>query len=139
MSSFKFKIVGGKELDAALKRIGPDFERKIAKGAVRAGANVIAKQAKENAPVDDGTLRNSIRVVARSKRIGDAVVSVVTRAGKRWRSKNMDAWYAGLIEFGTKNRPATPFLRPALDAKGAEAVKAMSRYITKRIAKLAKG
>ena len=134
---FDFHIEGAKELDAALKRLGLDMERKIAKSAVRAGATVIAKEAKNNVPVESGTLRNSIRVVTRSKRVGDAVASVVTRSGKKWRSKNMDAWYAPLIEFGTKNRPATPFLRPALDVKGPEAIKKMSEVIQKRISKLA--
>ena len=139
MSNFKFQIQGAKELEQALKRLGPDLERKVAKSAVRAGATVIAKEARLNVPVESGTLRNSIRVVTRSKRVGDAVASVVTRSGKKWRSKNMDAWYAPLVEFGTKNRPATPFMRPALDTKGGEAIKRMSEVIQKRIAKFAKG
>lgn len=139
MSSFNFKIEGGKELEAALKRLGPDLERKIAKGAVRAGANVIAKEARLLVPFDDGTLKRSIRVVTRSRRTGDAVASVVTRAGRRWRARGMDAWYAGLIEFGTKHRAATPFMRPALDSKAGEAIKAMSKYIQRRIHKLAGG
>ena len=136
--TFNFEIKGGKELDRALKQLGPKFEKRIAKSAVRAGANVIAKEARLNVPEDSGTLKKSIKVVARSKRVGDAVASVVTRSGKKWRSKGMDAWYAPLIEFGTKNRPATPFLRTALDSKVAEAIKAMSKQIQKRIKKLAK-
>lgn len=139
MSRFDFEIKGGRELEDALRRLGPDLERKVAKGAARAGANVIAKEAIRLAPEDDGTLKRSIKVVTRSQRVGDAVVSIVTRAGKRWQSKGMDAWYAGLIEFGTKFRPATPFLRPAMDSKAPEALKAISAYIQKRIGKLAKG
>lgn len=139
MSSFNFKIEGGKELDTALKQLGRDLEKKVAKSAVRAGATVIAKEARLHVPVESGTLKNSIRVVTRSKRTGDAVASVVTRSGKKYRSKNMDAWYAPLVEFGTKNMPAKPFLRPALDSKGGDAIKRMSEIIQKRIAKLAKG
>jgi len=137
--TLSFKIQGGKELDNALKELGKDLEKKVAKSAVRQGANVIAKEARLNAPVgNSGNLRRSIRVVARSRRVGDAVVSVVTRSGKKWQSRGMNAWYAGLVEFGTKNRAATPFIRPALDSKSAEAVKAMSLMIQKRISKLAK-
>ncbi len=139
MSSFNFKIEGGKELDAALKMLGRDLETKIAKSAVRAGAQVIRKEAMLNVPVESGTLRNSIRVVTRSKRVGDAVASIVTRSGKKWQSKGMNAWYAPLVEFGTKHRSATPFLRPALDVKGQAAVKKMSETIQKRISKLAAG
>lgn len=140
MSSFKFKIEGAKELDRALKQMGPKFEKRIAKGAVRAGATVIAKQAKLNAPVESGTLRKSIKVVSRSRRVGDAVASVATRSGKKWASRGMNAWYAGKVEFGAPGIgiDAKPFLRPALDAKAPEAIKAMSEYIQKRIAKMAK-
>ena len=133
--TFNFEIKGGKELDRALKQIGPKFEKRIAKGAVRAGANVIAKEARLNVPKDSGTLKKSIKVVARSKRVGDAVASVVTRSGKKF--KGMNAWYAPMIEFGTKFRAATPFLRPAMDTKGSEVIRAMSDYIQKRIRKLA--
>ena len=135
----KFKINGAKELERNLKRLPLTLERRVAKSAVRAGAAVIAKEAKQRAPVDTGVLKRSIKVVARSRRFGDAVASVVTRAGKRWQSKNMDAWYAGLVEFGTRQRPATPFLRPAVDATQKQAVRAMAKKARERIAKLALG
>jgi len=140
VSNFNFKIEGGKQLDQALKNLGIELEKKIAKSAVRAGANVIAKQARLNAPVGrSGTLRRSIKVVTRSKRTGDAVASVVTRSGKKWTKKGMNAWYAGKVEFGTKNKAARPFMRSALESKREEAIKRMSQVIQTRIAKLAKG
>ena len=78
-----FKIEGAKELNKALGSFTKDIEQKIAKQAVRAGANVIAKEARLLAPMGlTGTLKRSIKVVARSKRTGDAVASVVTRSGK---------------------------------------------------------
>lgn len=130
-----YSVEGGAELNAALSRFGKDVERKIAKTAVRAGASVIAKEAKLNAPVGrTGTLKRSIKVVARSKRTGDAVASVVTRSGRKWTARNMNAWYAGKVEFGSKGIPARPFLRPALDTKGPEAIQAMSEKVQQRIA-----
>lgn len=139
MNSFKFHIQGGKELDQALGRLPEKIERNVAKSAVRAGANVIAKEARLRAPVDDGVLKRSIKVVARSKRLGPAVVSVATRSGKKWQERGMNAWYAPLVEFGTRFRPATPFLRPALDSKAGEAIKAMAKKAQERISKLAVG
>jgi len=148
MSSFSFNIQGAKELDNALKSLGIELETKIARSAVRAGAVVIKDRAVELAPISEeeghsGTLKRSIQVVMRSKKVGDAVASVVTRAGKKYNTKGMNAWYAGMIEFGTKHRRATPFMRPALDSQGQNAVKRMSEVIQKRIAffarKAAKG
>lgn len=138
MSGFEFKIRGAKELDNALKSLGIELETKIAKSAIRAAAVVVAKEAKLRAPADGGVLKNSIQVVTRSKRKGAAVASVVTRSGKRWNAKNMNAWYAGKVEFGTIYVPARPFLRPALDVKGAAAVKRMSEVINKKITLFAK-
>ncbi len=135
MSSSDFKIIGAKELDKALKQIGPKFEKRIAKGAIRAGARVISKQAKENAPKKSGALRKSIQIVAR--RSGDAVVSIVTRSGAKFIKMGRGTAYAHIIEFGSKDRAATPFLRPALDSKAKDAIKAISTYIQKRLSKLA--
>jgi len=133
-----FKIEGAKELNKALGSFTKDIEQKIAKQAVRAGANVIAKEARLLAPMGvTGTLKRSIKVVARSKRTGDAVASVVTRSGKKYTFRNMNAWYAGMVEFGTSKNPARPFLRPALDSKGPEAIKAISNKIVARIKKMA--
>ena len=139
MSSFSFNIQGAKELDNALKSLGIELETKIARSAVRAGAVVIKNRAVELAPmgsdgVADGTLKRSIQVVMRSKKVGDAVASVVTRSGEKWDAKGMNAKYAGKVEFGTKHRRATPFMRPALDSQGQTAVKRMSEVIQKRIA-----
>lgn len=150
MSSFEFRIQGADELDAALKAIGIEMERKIARSAVRAGAKVIADRARELAPEgspDDkwgknytpGTLRRSIQVVTRSQKTGDAVASVVTRSGKKWQAKQMDAWYAPLVEFGTEKMQAQPFMRLALDSKYREAIQRMSEVIQKRIRKAAAG
>ena len=134
--SLTFKIEGAKELERALKQIPLKFQKRIAKSAVRAGANVILKEARQRVSVDRGVLKKSLRVVSRSRRVGDAVASVVTRAGKKWQARGMDARYAGKVEFGTKTRPATPFLRPALDTKAAEAIKAIAKMITKKIGAL---
>jgi len=128
-----YKITGGKALDKALSQIPIKFEKRIAKSAIRAGANVILKDARLRAPQDTGTLKKSLRVVSRSRRVGDAVVSVVTRSGKKWTAKGMNAWYAGKVEFGSKGIPARPFLRPALDSKAKEAIQAVSKMIIKKI------
>jgi len=138
MSSFSFKIEGIREINAALEKFSFNMERNIAKSAVRAGANVIAKEARLIVPVGKSkTLKKSIRVVARSRKQGHAVASIVTRSGKEWRKKGMDAWYAPLVEFGTKYIPARPFMRRALDGKVREVVQAMSDTVEKRIMGLA--
>lgn len=53
-----------------------------------------------------------------------------------------DTWYWRLVEFGTKNAPANPFLRPALsqntDAAISMAASEMNKWIDRNLKKIAK-
>ncbi|MDJ0806447.1 MAG: HK97 gp10 family phage protein [Gammaproteobacteria bacterium] len=136
-----YKIRGVKSLSKALDSLTLEMRKRGAQEAVREGAKVVQKEAKLNVPIDSGTLKKSIRVVKRSRRHGDAVYSVVTRAGKRWQASGMDAWYAPFIEFGTENRhrPATPFMRTALDSQKQEVVRTMGSTLREAIRRFAAG
>lgn len=140
MSKLDFKLIGAKQLNEALKNIPIKFEKQIAKGAIRAGASVILKEAKANVPVRGGTLKRSLQVVARKNKGGykGARVSVIARKGKKFQARRMDAWYSHIVEFGSRFRPANPFMRRAFDSQSTNAIKAVSIYIQKRIEKLAK-
>lgn len=142
MSDFKYKIEGGKELNAALRRLPLNIERNIARAAARAGASVVLKEARRTAPIgieNGGTLKRSLAIVMRSRRVADAMASVVTRSGKKWTPKGMNAWYAGKVEFGVPalGIPARPFMRNALRVKSQEAIQAMAKKITDNFTKLA--
>lgn len=144
-------VAGLAELDKLLKELPAKIEGNIMRGAVRAGAKVLEEKAKQLAPVDDGDLRESIRVSTRSRR---GRVSATITAG------NKKVFYAHMVEFGTarhlikpKKRKslffaglarevvdhpgssAKPFMRPALDNNQREAVDAAASYIRQRIEK----
>lgn len=144
-------ISGLAELDKLLKSLPAKIEGNIMRGAVRAGAKVMESRAKQLVPVDNGDLRNSIKVTTRSRR---GKVTALVKAGDK------KAFYAGMVEFGTarhfikpKNRKSlffagmarevvdhpgskpTPFMRPALDNSQQEAVNAAAAYIRARLAK----
>lgn len=72
--------------------------------AVEATANAIRDQARENAPVRTGALRDSIETVTGVDERG-AFARVVVRDFK-----------GGWLEFGTERTRAQPYLRPAADA-----------------------
>jgi len=144
-------VSGLSELDRLLKELPAKIEGNIMRGAVRAGAKVMETRAKELVPVDDGDLRDSIKVSTKSKR---GKVSATVRAGGK------KAFYAHMVEFGTArhfikpkkrkslffagiarevvDHPGTspkPFMRPALDNSQREAVDAAAAYIRARLAK----
>jgi len=115
------------------------------RSAMRAGVNVLKAAAIDNIPVDTGALRRSVKVSTRSSR---GVVSAKVSAGGK------DAWYARFVEFGTAahvikakpgrflsiggayltsvNHPgarAKPFMRPALDNKADDALRAFAAKV----------
>lgn len=105
-------------LDAALDALGAKVSRDTIHAGSRAAAQVFYEDAKERVPVDSGKLKSAVyHAYSKSKsHPGHSVFHV------SWNYKK--APHGHLIEFGTSNAPAHPFLRPAFESKKAEAVAA---------------
>ena len=149
-------VIGAKEIEDLLKRLPERVAKNVTVGGLRAGAAIIARQARRNVraspSIDTQRLVRSItsRTIKRPKR-GQAVVAVgvsrrLTMEVRKGRKKPMrvrPSKYAHLVEFGTEHSPAEPFLRPALDEKGEEAIAKIGQVMGKGIArearKLARG
>ncbi|MDQ1925172.1 HK97-gp10 family putative phage morphogenesis protein, partial [Massilia pseudoviolaceinigra] len=86
-------ITGGRELDAFLQQFSAKFEKNVMRGGLRAGANEFKEEVKANIPVDSGALRRSVRVTTNAK--GGRVTASVKIGNKK-------AWYAQMVEFGTR-------------------------------------
>lgn len=130
MVQTKTRILGGREIEKALKQLPRKAHRNVLAGMLRAGAKPIRDEARANVARKTGLGAKSI--VTRSSRTRDrnSVAAKVTVLGR--------AFYLRFLEFGTRFIAATPFLRPAADSKFGEAVKAMGRYAGVRIEKEAK-
>lgn len=90
MANESFQVQGLKELHAMLQELPVRIERNIMRGAIRAGANVFRDAARQAAPVDDGTLKRSIKTASSKVTKGKVTVNVGT-----------DLYYARMVEFGT--------------------------------------
>jgi HK97 gp10 family phage protein len=121
MANSTLNISGLAELDALLKQLPGKIEQNIMRGALRAGQKVIMGEAKTRVPVDQGDLRDSIRIQyrARSKKFGWVRMHLV--AGSR------KAFTANWVEFGTAGHytgtgrtVGKPYLIKAKDGKGQE-------------------
>lgn len=149
------KINGMDDLLKSLKIFTERTQNKIVKGAIRAGAAGIAKDAKKNVPENMGILKKSIGLTRRKFRskslIGfsvsprkDVLVKEFIKAGrvKTWsvskrtgfRSSNFDN-YGGYVEHGTSKNAAYPYLRPAYENMGPESIRLARKYMAKRINK----
>ena len=153
-------IQGGKELEQALLSFTIKMEKKMLRGGLRAGAKVIADEAKARVPVKLGKLRDSIRVGTAVK---DGQVMATIKAGRN--KKKDDPYYANMVEYGTAphvivagggtkagkvlaagarilgekvdhpGASAKPFMRPALDMKAQPALDRTAEYLRDRIEK----
>ena len=88
--------------------------------ALAEGAEVIAREMRQLAPVKSGKLKSAIKVgKARNGRNGRQVT-----VGIHWRDFSDDDYYPAYVEYGHGGpRPADPhpFIRPAFDLKKDEA------------------
>jgi HK97 gp10 family phage protein len=105
-----------KGLDELLAQLENLKQLEFSKAAL-AGAFTLQKYSMENAPVKTGFLRASHE-------------SVETENGAEMR---VNANYSFYIEYGTKKRPAHPFVRPAIDNHSTEIVEAIKNEIEKQI------
>lgn len=144
MAEARNKIVGAKELDRALRAMGPRLAERELAGAARVGANVIRKEVRQRAPrsgatpderrkrsssgKDYGPLHKNIRVSRRKK----------TRSSVEFAIHSGQAFWALFLEFGTSKMAARPFFTPALDAKAQQAIDRLGKNLGQRIEKTAK-
>lgn len=157
----QFEIKGAAELQRKLGQLPVKLEKNILRGALRAGAKVIEREAKARVPVKSGLLRDSIRVSVRARR---GTVTAQVKAGGRRKGQ---AFYAWMVEHGTRRHvivagagrsrtvralaiagrivgakvdhpgaAAHPFMKPSLDSRAPQALDAIRAYIGKRLDKL---
>lgn len=114
MPDITLRVRGSAELRRALERLRGAERRRAQQDGLEAGARVVETYAKLAAPVDTGTLRNSIML--------DEVTPERAILGP-----HVD--YAEHVEFGTSRMAAQPYLRPAVDEHEREIVGAIEAAV----------
>ncbi len=158
------QIEGDKELIRKLKSFSKGFKKGDLLYAVMQGAEIIKQDAKANAPVRTGRLRDSI--MAEELKSGKKLA----RVGVGWRIKKgvsgkgkpsrQPAYYGIMVEKGTKSRtrklksrkpriplkkpastgtmPQRPFLEPAFRSKRGQAVIEIKKQLSRLIKRATK-
>lgn len=146
---FSYGIAGIPELQQAMELLPKAAAGKALDNATRKAANVITEEIKLRAPVRaDGFPK---RVTDKSdkrrkpgylkKRVGTQRIKVTQTsasytAGMRFNlstGKARGAFYAYYQEYGTKHMAAKPFIRPAYEAKKAEALQTLLSTLDENI------
>lgn len=149
MTTREESVVGGRELDDQLQTLAPKLQKNVQRTALRAGAKVFLGEVQARIPVASGQLRASARITSR---VQAGTVSASVKVG------NFVAWYAHIVEFGTRphvirarpgnamrfggvttrrvDHPGTrarPFMRPAADAGFSSAIAAYTKKLRERM------
>lgn len=145
--SAKLSLTGDKELEKALRSLGPRVAKKVLRQAISAAASPVVKSAKANVTERSGLLKKSLgKKVRANKRRGTASARVGARTNVKGEvdGKPHVPWrIAHLVELGHiaadgSHVPAKPFLRPAADENETKAVQVMSDKLAAGIVKEAK-
>lgn len=124
---------GFEELGELFKQLPPKITNRALAVGTLAGARVIAKAAKSNAPRDEaisklnlkyGTLRQSIKAKGLRKKYENVRAAVVTRGGAFW---------GDIINRGSRYIPATRWFDRAYDSSSASAQSTITKYILAKI------
>lgn len=130
---FRFEVTGLKELDRAVRRLDSKTRGTALKKAMRAAGKIILDDARARVPVRSdgrekpgrgpGFLRKNIRVSITANR----------RQVRARIRHTKDAFYGRFLELGSSHQSARPFLRPALDRKGPEALARFEALLRQQI------
>lgn len=130
------RVVGAKKIQMNLANLVDQktMGNKVLKPAIRKGLRVVLKNARKKVPQKTGSLSKSMGVGFKKKTI-IGMVRVKPKYDATINGKHIvPAKYAHLVEFGTKNAPARPFLRPALEESRNEAFAAIAKEAGKKFA-----
>jgi HK97 gp10 family phage protein len=144
------QIKGLDELLKFMDQLPPKIEANVARGALRAGMNVVKPVAQRNIHSVSGELAKGLMVGTRRR--GSKVTSNLKATGKHrsvahlvefgTRPHNIAAKFRGWLSFMNIFRKEVhhpgarpkPFLRPALDSQAQSAVRAVAEYTKHRLA-----
>jgi len=111
VTELRVEVEGDEALRASLARVAGQLDDLGKAGET--GGRAVAQRAQSAAPVETGALARSIRAEATGKEI------TVTAAAR----------YAPFQEYGTATVPASPYMRPALEAATTTIVDAYTGQI----------
>lgn len=114
-------LKGLPEVDRALEKLTLIEQQGILTKGLRGAGHIIADDAGERAPRDEGQLAESMVVRMDRDNTGDAVIAKI--------GPDKDSYYGLFQEIGTAHHAPQPFLIPAFEAKQDEALEKAARII----------
>jgi HK97 gp10 family phage protein len=147
----KFNMKGGEAVHKLLQQLPVEVETKILRNGLSAGARVLRDEARSRVPSKTGALRASIKTSRNTNKTEGQVVAKVRLKGKHSFLGNFIEYGVAAHQIWVRGDKQTllingvaigkqvwhpgiapqPFMRPALDARGGDAVQVVGEYLTR--------
>lgn len=121
------KLEGFRELDKQLATLGVRAEKRVVKTAIRKASEIIHREIVARTPVDTGRLkaalskvRGILRSLKKSKQGNVGTGVFLPRRKALGIAEDATFYYPAAVEYGTKDRAGTHFVRSAVEAKTQE-------------------
>ena len=139
MGSFSFEIP--KALEEQLQKQLKDFD-KIAPKMLEEATPIVEKKVKEKVPVKTGQLKKSVKSNKPKKTKNGAWITEIAFKGKNKKTlkngeerETPNGTVAAVLEFGTSEERARPFVRPAVAECENEVVEKMQEVFNREASK----
>lgn len=110
--SIQFNTAELRRISLRMAQLDEKVAKKGIRTAVRKAMTIVRDQVKQTAPVDTG--KTKVNVAMRVSFKGTYVTAKVGIAGGA-KANPTSPYYWRMVEFGTRNMPARPFMLPALE------------------------
>lgn len=117
-------ITGVKQIDRRLKNLEPKIQRKVIRQSMRKGMKPVLALAREIAPELTGLMKSNIKLRAGKRKRGRISIEVRVDSAEgltKTTSSGEKVFYPAVVEWGDKDTPPHPFMRPAYDQGGPTA------------------
>lgn len=137
---FSINISGVDATLATLAKLPRSTINKALKPALRKGANVVRKKATANVKAlvsseATGLGENSLRVYNMKKKNGMLRVGVMVKKGLKTKEGVRVGLYMSVLEYGKKDQPPRPYLRPATRSSAGEVLKTVKEDVAANVDK----
>ncbi len=144
MASVTIKVDGLRELGERMRNLSAKTANQFSYRATGKAASLVKKEAKRNIQKSPSIVTRSLLNAVIAKKIPKSKTAltaehIVTvrrkKTGRKTKTLQATAPHARFVEFGTRNMPAEPFLRPALDQNIQPSINVMKDSLAKDILK----
>ena len=148
MASVTIKVEGLRELGQKFAQLSDDMQKKVARSATNAAAQVVKKIAIRKAPVSDPSVTPDIppgnlkkNIIVKRSRLRNSNLTSEHRVSVRGKGNGLVSPYrVGIFqEYGTVKHGPQAFMRPSIDQGKSQAIEAMKKKIKERIDKANRG